>query len=163
MGLKAKIFILFLFGVIFFPFFFSKKEIKIEKSILLPYIEVKNGAFKTYDTILQKDGFFKKLKYFDQKNYKSEDLQIKFLDKNSTLFAKKLIFDGKYKFFNAKYITPTYTYLAKQAIYDDKTKILKAYDFQFFNKKIDGKGAEMIYKNNIILADNIIYTIKGFK
>ena len=163
MGLKEKLFILFLIGIIFFPFFFSKKEIKIERNILLPYIEVKNGFFKTYNKILKKDGSFKELQYFNTKNYISKNLQIKFLDKNSTLFAEKLIFNGKYNFFDTKYITPTYTYLAKKAIYDDKTKILIAYNFTFFNDKIDGKGIEMIYKDDKIVADNIIYTIKGFK
>ena len=163
MGLKEKLFILFLIGVIFFPFFFSKKEIKIEKKIKLPYIELKNGFFKTYDEILKENGNFKTLQYFNSKYYISKKLKIKFLDKNSSLFAKKLVFNGKYNFFDAKYITPTYTYLAKKAIYDDKTKILIAYNFKFFNEKIDGKGLEMIYKDDKIIADNIIYTIKGFK
>ena len=163
MGLKEKLFIFFLIGIIFFPFFFSKKEIKIEKKIKLPYVSLKNGNFKTYNTILKKDGEFEKLDFFNKNDYTSYNLKIKFLDKNSTLFTKQLIFNGKYNFFNVKYITPTYIYLAKKAIYDEKTKILTAYNFQFFNEKINGKGKKMVYKNDTIIADNIIYTIKGFK
>jgi len=164
MGIKEIVFIIFLISTISFPFFFSKKDIKIEKTSNLPYVFVKNGSFKNYEnSILTKKGNFDILNYFNNNSFDSINLKISFLDKNSTLYTDKLVFDGLYNLKNAKYITSDYTYLATKAIYNEKQDILTAYNFKFFNKKIEGKGNYMIYENNIIKADNIHYTIKGFK
>jgi len=163
MGLKEKLFILFLIIVIIFPFFFSTKEIKVDKKIKLANIIVKNGDFMYYKRELQKTGTFENLDYFSQNNYVVNKMVMKFLDKNATLFSKKMVFDGVYNFYNMKYKTQDYIYLAKYAIYYDKEDKTVAYNFRFYNQKIDGKGKKMVYKNDILLADNIIYTIKGLK
>jgi len=163
MDLKEKVFILFLIAVISFPFFFSKKEININKKTILPNISISNANFKSYNINLEKKGYFSKLDYFNQNNYTAYNLKMVFLDKNSTLYAKKMHYNKTYKFFHPIYINENYTYKAKNAIYNDKNKTLTAYDFQFFNQNIDGKGKKMIYKNDILIADNIDYIIKGLK
>ena len=163
MGLKEKLFILFLIIVIVFPFFFSTKEIKIDKKIKLANIVIQNGKFMYYKKELQKTGSFDNLDYFSQNNYILDKMKIKFLDKNATLFSKKMIFNGVYNLYNMKYKTKDYTYLAKYAIHYEKEDKTVAYNFTFLNKKVDGKGEKMVYKNDILLADNITYIIKGLK
>ena len=161
MGLKENLFIFFLVAVIIFPFFFNKKEIRIEKEITLPYIVIENGSFKKFIPILQREGNFKRLDYFSQKNFLAQDIHLNFLDKNSSFSAKELLYDGIYKFQKAKYITDKYTYLAQHGIYTDKNDSLIAYNFKLFNEKIDAKGHKMVYQNKILKADDIKYIIKG--
>ena len=163
MGIKEKTFVLFLIIVITFPFFFSKKNIQIEKKIKLPNITIKEGDFKSYNISLEKTGKFQKLDLYSQNNYITYNIKINFLKKHGTLYAKKMIYKNVYNFFNTTYITNDYTYKAKKAIYNEKNKILTAYNFKFFNKKIDGKGDKMVYKNDILTGYNIAYTIKGLK
>jgi len=163
MGLKEIIFILGIFGIISFPFFFSIKKIKVENEISLPYVEMYNGKFKKYNTILTKEGNFSKLLYYSQTYFKANNVTILFLDKNSTFITTQLIYKDIYKFQNTKYITDQYTYIAQNGSYDEKEQLLNANNFQFFNENIDGSGKHMIYSNGIIKADNIKYIIKGFK
>lgn len=163
MDLKEKIFILFLIVAITFPFFFSKKEINIQKEIKLPNIVIKKANFKSYNKILEKNGNFETLNYFNQNNYTATNLKVNFLTKKSKLYAKKMEYNLVYNFFNATYINKDYTYKSKYAIYNDKNKTLTAYNFTFFNKNIDGKGEKMVYKNDILTAYNIVYNIKGLK
>ena len=163
MDLKEKLFAIFLVIVIVFPFFFQKKEIIVKNKISLPSMTLDNGNFKQYDTNLKKTGTFKHLDFYNNNYYKTNNLTIHFLDKNSTLITKKLIYKKIYNLFNVKYITNQYTYVAKKAIYDDKINKAIAYNFHFYNDKIIGYGKIMIYKNNIITANNIKYIFKGLK
>jgi len=163
MGIKEKFFILFIIVVIIFPFFFNVKEIKVDKKIKLPNMVVQNGDFKYYKINLQRVGDFTVLSYFNQNNYIVKDLKVKFLDKNSTLFSKKMIFNKVYNLYNMKYKTDDYIYLADYAKHYIKGDKTIAYNFRFFNKKIDGKGTKMVYKNDKVYANNIIYIIKGLK
>ena len=44
---------------------------------------------------------------------------------------------------------------------DDKINKLIAYNFRFFNEKVEGRGKRMDYKDEVLKADNIFYVIKG--
>jgi len=160
MDLKKTFFLIFLIGIIFFPFLFSKKEIKFEKTIHLPNFIIKNGSFETYNQTIEKKGSFVRVDFYNKSNYKSDNLEIKFFDKNSSLKAQKMVYDGVYTFFNGNYKTKDYLYTAQKSIYKEKLKKLISYNFEFFNNKLDGKGSKMVYQNKIIKADNIHYTIK---
>jgi len=163
MGLKGNLFILFIIVIILFPFFFSKKEIKFKKEINLATFIIKDGKFKIYNKKVEKSGNFKNLNYYNNNNYLLDNAEIKFFDKNSSLKSKKIVYNGVYNLKDAIYKTIDYKYIAEKAIYDDKQDRLIAYNFEFFNQKIDGKGDKMIYQNNILKADNIKYNIKGLK
>ena len=164
MDLKKSLLVLFIIFTISFPFFFSPKKIEYKESNkTLPYIQVYNGKFKVYNKTLEKKGKFKKTDYFNQNNIITDNLNMFFYDKNASLISKKIIYKGKYYLTDITYITDKYKYLADNGIYDDFTKTFTGYKFKFFNSKIDGKGNKMIYKNDILTADNIKYTIKGLK
>jgi len=163
MDIKKIIFIIVLITIILFPFAFSKKEIVIKHKISLPKITLKKAEFKTFNTLLEKKGTFDYLELIDEKKYNVYNLKTIFLEKNSTLISEKTFFNKNYKFWNVQYITPNYTYIAKYGIYNPKTKKAIAYNFKFFNQKIDGEGKKMIYFNQNIYADNIKYILKGFK
>jgi len=164
MGLK-QIFIFILFIVVISPFFFQKQKISEYKNIKLPYITIDNGKLKTYEPYLKKTGLFLKLDFYNQNNYILHNLHLNLLDKNATLDSYKVVFNNIYFLYNNVYQEPKYTYLSKYSIYNQKTKTLKSKQFQFFNKKntIYGSGINMIYKNDIISAENIFYNIKDLK
>jgi hypothetical protein len=161
MDIKKLIFILSIFGIIVFPFLFSKKEITFQKSINLPNFAIKDAKFSIYKGPIQKKGEFKN-GYIYNKAYVSEYITIKFFDKNSTLQAKKLVYNQIYNFVDATYKTTEYTYIANKGSYDEQNNIFTSEKFRFFNQKIEGKGINLLYKNDILTADNILYIIKDF-
>ena len=163
MGLKEVLFSIFLIIAIIIPLFFKQKEISIIHKINLPNIEITNGSFQKFTTKLEENGTFSKLDYISNNNYSAYNLITNIIDKNYILKTKKMHFENVYNFYNIKYITDNFTYQAKNAIYNPKTKVATAEYFTFFNKKIDGKGKNMVYKNDIITANDIDYIIKGLK
>ena len=164
MDLKKSLLVLFIIFTISFPFFFSTKKVEYKKSNkILPYIQIYNGNFKVYNINLEKKGSFTKTYYFNQNDIIIDNLNMFLFDKNASLISKKVIYKGQYYLTDIRYITDKYKYFANNGIYDDNTKTFTGYKFKFFNNKIDGKGKKMIYKNDILTADNIKYTIKGLK
>jgi len=163
MGIKEILFAFFLIIAISTPFFFKKKEINTVNKINLPNIEIEQGNFKKFTLNLDKKGTFVKLDYINNNDYIVYNLIMHIIDKNSTLKSKKLHFHNVYNFYKMSYITDSYIYNANKSIYNPNTKIALANYFSFFNKRIDGKGKNMAYKNDIITANNIHYIIKGFK
>jgi hypothetical protein len=164
MGIKEILFAFFLIISISIPFFFKQKELNLDKKIDLPNIEVKKGSFKELTLKLEKKGTFDKLDYINNNNnYTIYNLFMHRMDKKSNLKAKKVYFNNLYYFYKISYITDNYIYNANKAIYNPKTKIASSDYFTFFNNKIDGKGENLIYKDDIITANNIKYIIKGFK
>jgi hypothetical protein len=163
MGIKEILFTFFLIIAISIPFFFKPKDINIDKKINLPNIEIKEGNFKEFTLKLEKNGTFNNLNYINNNNYTIYNLFMNIIDKNATLKSKQVHFNNLYHFYNISYITDDYIYNANKAIYNPKTKVATANYFTFFNNKIDGKGENMRYKDDIITAHNIDYIIKGFK
>jgi hypothetical protein len=163
MGIKEILFTFFLISAISIPFFFKQKEINIDRKINLPNIEIKKGYFKEFKLKLEKKGTFNKVDYINNNNYTIYGLDMHLIDKNSNLKAKKVHFNKLYHFYDFSYITDEYTYNSNRLLYNHKTKIATSDYFTFFNKKIDGKGENMVYKDDIITAHNIKYIIKGFK
>jgi hypothetical protein len=163
MGIKEILFAIFLLIAISIPFFFKQKNINLNNKINLPNIEIKEGNFKKLTLELEKKGTFSKIYYINNNNYTIYNLIINMIDKNSTLISKKVHFNGLYHFYKVSYITKNYIYNANKAIYNPKTKITTSDKFSFFNEKVNGKGKNMVYKDDIITANNIDYIIKGFK
>jgi hypothetical protein len=163
MGIKEILFTFFLIVAISIPFFFKQKEINIDKKINLANIEIKKGNFKKFTLKLEEKGTFEKLNYMSNNNYKIYNLFMNILDKNANLKSQRVHFNNLYNFYNLSYMTDDYIYNANKAIYNPKSKITISDYFTFFNKKIDGKGENMRYKDDIITAHNIKYIIKGFK
>jgi hypothetical protein len=164
MGIKEILFTIFLIISISIPLFFKQKNIdSLKNTKNLPNIEIEKAIFKNFTTKLEKNGTFNKLDYFRSNNYIVHNLDMDIINKKANLKAKKLYFNNLYNFYDASYKTNDYTYNANKVIYNPKTKLTTSDYFTFFNKKIDGKGKDMIYKNDIITAKNILYTIKGFK
>ena len=163
MGIKEILFILFLIISISVTLFFKQKNIEVNYRINLPNIQVENGTFKKFTTHLEENGTFRKLDFFSNNNYLIYNLNMNILSKNSNLKSEKLHFNGVYNFYNAIYKTSEYTYKSSYSIHNPKTKITTSEKFTFFNKKINGKGKNMVYKNDIITANNIDYIIKGLK
>ena len=161
MGIKINLFLFFLVCVIIFPFFFSKIEISFKIEINLPNFVVESGKFSTYEVNITKKGKFSHLDFYNLKNYVAKDVEVEFFDRNSILKSKEIVYNGKYNFLDAKYTTKDYKYLAKSGIYDDKINKLIAYNFRFFNEKVEGRGKRMDYKDKVVKADNIFYVIKG--
>jgi len=164
MDIKKSLLVLFIIITITFPFFFSPKKIEYKESNKsLPYIQIYNGVFKVYNKIIEKKGTFSQTNYFNKNYFITNNLDMFLYDKNSSLKAKKVLYKNQYYLTNVIYKTNKYKYKAKNGIYNENTKTFIGYNFQFFNDKIDGKGNKMIYKNDILTADNIKYTIKGIK
>ena len=164
MDIKKSLLILFLIFTITFPFFFTTKKIEYKESKKsLPYIQIYDGKFKVYNKTLEKKGKFKKSDYFNKNYFITNNLDMFLYDKNASLISKKVVYKNKYYLTDATYTTDKYKYKAKNGIYNENTKTFIGYNFKFFNDKIDGKGNKMIYKNDILTADNIKYTIKGLK
>ena len=160
MDLKKIVFVIFLLSIIFFPFLFSKKEIQFQKEINLPNFIIENGNFKTYNKNLDKKGNFEKLNFYKKDFYKVKKIKMLFFENNNSLSAKKIVYNGIYNFYKGTYITSDYKYKAEKGTYNEKNRELISSKFEFFNKKIDGKGKQMRYKNNKIEAQNILYIIK---
>jgi len=164
MGIKEKIFVGILIFFILIPFFFKEKYLKIEKSKTnLPSIVIENGNFKKFEKNLLEKGVFSKLDYITDNNYIIYDLNMTIMKKSDIMLADKVHFNKIYNFFNFTYITKDYIYKSNKLKYNQITKVANSDYFKFFNKKIDGRGENMVYKNDIITANNIDYIIKGFK
>ncbi len=161
MDLKKTIFLSLIFAIIIFPvlFYTSPKQISSQK-ITLPNIIVKNGKFETYTISLDKNGSFSNLNYYTQQYYTINNLKVKLCDKNSTLLSQTAIYKNIWIFEKNLYKTPTLKYFSNISHYNPSTKELTSEKFTFFNNKIEGKGEQMVYKNDILTAKNIIYKIK---
>jgi hypothetical protein len=163
MDIKEILFTIFLITSISIPLFFKQKNINSVHKINLPNIEIQKGKFKILKTDLEKNGTFKKLDYFSNNNYVVYNLNMFIANKKSNLKSQKVYFHNVYSFYNASYKTDNYIYNANKSKYNPITKIATSKYFTFFNKKIDGKGKNMKYKDDIITAHNIKYIIKGFE
>jgi len=158
-----QIFILILLAIVISPFFFQKQKISEYKSINLPYMTIDNGKFKSYNPKLEKTGTFVKLDFYNQNDYILYNLHMNLLDKNATLDSYKVVFNKIYHLYNNVYKDEKYTYLSNKSTYDKRNGVLKSDKFQFFDKKVYGYGINMVYKNDTVSAENIVYDIKGFK
>jgi hypothetical protein len=165
MDIKEILFTVFLIISVSIPLFFKQKNINhLNNKENKPNIEIQEGKFKNFVIKLEENGTFNKLNYFKNNNYIIYDLNMNLIKKKASLKAKKVYFNnGLYYFYNTSYKTNTYVYNTNKAIYNPKIKLLTSEYFTFFNKKIDGKGENMRYKDDIITAKNILYIIKGFK
>jgi hypothetical protein len=135
MDLKQLFFLSFLLFVILFPFFFSKKEVKIAESIELPNFESQSGKFEIFKDKILKEGSFSNASLYNDKNITADRLYIYSFEDNSTFFA-----------------VLNYYYLLE--------KKLVSYDFNFSTPKIVGKGEKLSYKDKVVKADKILYIIK---
>jgi len=158
-----QIFIIILLAIVVSPFFFQKQKVAEYKHISLPYMTIDNGKFKSYEPIVDKNGTFVKLDFYNQNDYILYTLHLNLLDRNSSLESYKVVFNDIYHLYNNVYKEAKYTYLSKYSTYDQHKKLLKSDKFQFFNDKIYGNGINMVYKDKKISAENIFYNIKGLK
>ena len=158
-----QIFIIILLAIVISPFFFQKQKIADYKEIKLPYMTINNGHFKSYEPIVDKNGTFTKLDFYNQNNYTLYNLHLNLLDTNATLDSYKVVFHNIYHLYNNVYKDPKYTYLSEYSTYNQNTKTLKSDKFQFFNDRVYGNGINMVYKDKVVSAENIFYNIKGLK
>ncbi|NPA55297.1 MAG: hypothetical protein GXO40_02940 [Epsilonproteobacteria bacterium] len=156
MDLKQLFFVSFIVIAVCMPFVFSKKQSHyIPHKVNLPNVDIQYATFMSFNPHLARKGEFSELLFLDNQHYNIKNVNINFLDKNTTLNAKTLTFHKVYHFNHAVYTTNQYTYTATNGSYDDKTHILHAHNFQFFSKKIYASGDTMTYTPEISTAKDI--------
>jgi len=158
---KAVFFIIIL--IMLFPLFFVNekfKQIKKTNEVKSP-VEIIMGNFKQYTPVLEIEGNFEKLNFFN-KYLEIKNLYANDIIKKEKYFTKWAV-NKKYKITakNVMYQNSDYNLTTIKAIYLKNEKILKGGKFHFVSMKARGEGESFkVDKNRHIFAKNITYYIK---